>query len=128
TAGMPFDATVTAVDSFGQLAVGYTGTVTFSTTDPDAGVVLPADYTFTLGNGGMHTFGSGFILVTVGNQTFTVTDTADRSITGSAILTVAPSPAPPPGGGANRPLSLTVVTDSISVQSRQPILTLDQVF
>src|SRR5579871_1446033 len=45
TAGVPFDLTVTAVDPFGQLALGYRGTVTFSTTDSDPGVVLPADYT-----------------------------------------------------------------------------------
>jgi hypothetical protein len=46
--GVPFDVTVTAVDSFGQVAVGYTGTVTFSSSDADPGVVLPADYTFNL--------------------------------------------------------------------------------
>src|SRR6516165_1599440 len=45
--GTPFDLTVAAVDPFGQSAYGYTGTVTFATTDPDPGVVLPADYTFT---------------------------------------------------------------------------------
>src|SRR6516225_9910981 len=53
TAGMPFDVTVTAVDPFGQVAVGYTGTVTFSTSDSDPGVVLPADYTFTADDGGV---------------------------------------------------------------------------
>jgi hypothetical protein len=45
--GVAFDAIVTAVDPFGQVAVGYTGTVTFSTSDIDPGVVLPAGYTFT---------------------------------------------------------------------------------
>src|SRR6202011_4473543 len=33
--GVPFDVTVTAVDPFNQVAVGYTGPVTFSTTDSD---------------------------------------------------------------------------------------------
>src|SRR5229473_3255862 len=46
TAGVPFDVTVKAVDTFGQTALGYTGTVTFSTSDLDAGVVLPSAYTF----------------------------------------------------------------------------------
>jgi hypothetical protein len=32
---MSFDVTVTAVDIFGQVALGYAGTVTFSTTDTD---------------------------------------------------------------------------------------------
>lgn len=91
-AGVPFDLTLTAVDPFGQAAVGYTGTVTFRTTDPDAGVVLPADYTFTAADAGMHTFtdtGLGeTTLRTRGPQTVTATDAADGSITGSANVKV----------------------------------------
>jgi hypothetical protein len=93
-AGMAFDVTVTAVDSFGQVAVGYTGTVMFSTTDPDTGVVLPADYTFTTGvsgDNGVHTFPGGVMLITLGDQTLTVTDTVS-GITGSIIITVGPRP------------------------------------
>jgi hypothetical protein len=90
--GAPFDVTVTAVDSFGQVAVGYTGTVTFSTSDTDSGVVLPADYTFTAADAGVHTFtdtGLGEItLVTPGDQTLTVTDTSDDTINGNATITV----------------------------------------
>jgi hypothetical protein len=101
TAGVPFDVTVTAVDPFGQLAVGYTGTVTFGTTDPDPGVVLPADYPFTPGDGGAHTFtdtGAGeTTLVTPGEQTLTVTDTADGTTTGTATVTVGGT-APGKGG------------------------------
>jgi hypothetical protein len=100
-AGVPFDVTVTAVDPFGQVAVGYTGTVTFSTSDPDRGVILPADYTFTLDGGGVHTFtdtGLGeTTLITPGDQTITATDTADNTITGSAPVAVN-SPGPAPGG------------------------------
>ena len=92
TAVTPFDLTVTAVDAFGQLAVGYTGTVTFSTTDPDPGVVLPADYSFTLADGGSHTFtntGMGeTTLLTRGYQTITATDTGDGSILGSVTVKV----------------------------------------
>jgi hypothetical protein len=75
-AGVPFDVTVTAVDPFNQVAVGYTGTVTFSTSDTDPGAVLPAAYTFTLDDGGTHTFtdtGLGeTTLITPGDQTLTV--------------------------------------------------------
>jgi hypothetical protein len=53
---VPFDLTVTAVDPFGQVAVGYAGTAIFIATDPDPRVVLPADYTFTAGDAGVHTF------------------------------------------------------------------------
>jgi hypothetical protein len=97
---VPFDVTVTAVDPFGQVAVGYTGTVTFSTTDADPGVVLPADYAFTLDDGGVHTFtdtGLGeTTLVTPGDQMLTVMDTADNTITGSTTITVSSMP-PSPG-------------------------------
>jgi hypothetical protein len=90
--GVPFDAIVTAVDPFGQVAVGYTGTVTFSTSDADPGVVLPADYTFTADDAGVHTFtdtGLGEItLVTPGEQTLTVNDTTDNTINGNATITV----------------------------------------
>ena len=92
TAGVPFDLTVTAVDPFGQAALGYRGTVTFGTTDPDPGVVLPADYTFTADDAGVHIFtdtGLGeTTLVTRGYQTIAVTDAADGSITGSAAVKV----------------------------------------
>jgi hypothetical protein len=104
--GVPFDLTVTAVDPFGQLAVGYIGTVTFSTSDPDPGVVLPADYTFTLDDAGVHTFtdtGLGeTTLLTHGHQTITVTDTADGSITGAVTVRVRrnpPAPGPVPHHG-----------------------------
>jgi hypothetical protein len=104
--GVSFDVTVTAVDPYTQVAVGYTGTITFSTTDPDPGVVLPADYPFTLDDAGMHTFmdtGLGEItLVTPGDQMLTVTDTTDNTITGNAIITVN-SPGPEPGSHRHGP-------------------------
>jgi sugar lactone lactonase YvrE len=91
--GTAFDLTVTALDLYGNLDTNYQGTVTFSTTDPDSGVVLPADYTFTTGGGdnGVHTFSGGVTLVTVGDQTLTVTDKVS-GIAGSATITVGPGP------------------------------------
>jgi hypothetical protein len=68
--------------------------VTFSTTDLDSGVVLPADYTLTTGDGGdngVHTFPGGVTLVTAGDQIVTSTDTVS-GITGSVIVTVGPGP------------------------------------
>jgi hypothetical protein len=88
TAGAPFGLVVTAVDAFGETAVGYTGTVTFATTDTHAGVVLPADYPFTAADAGMHTFAGVTTLVSAGSQTVTAADTADSSITGFATVTV----------------------------------------
>ncbi|HLJ91672.1 MAG TPA: hypothetical protein VKU02_00630 [Gemmataceae bacterium] len=91
-AATPFDITVTALDSSGNIDTAYQGTVTFSTSDPDSGVVLPADYAFTTGIGGdngVHTFSSGVTLITVGDQTLTSTDTVS-GITGSVTVTVGP--------------------------------------
>ena len=91
--GTPFDVTVTALDPNGNADVTYQGTVTFSTFDPDSGVVLPADYTFTTGGGdnGVHTFSRGVTLITVGNQTLTATDTVS-GMTISVTITVGPGP------------------------------------
>jgi hypothetical protein len=88
-AGVPFDLTVTAVDPYGQVALGYIGTVTFSTTDPDPGVVLPTDYTFTSADQGSVRFSGGVTLITPGDQTLCVTDTADATIAGAALVFVS---------------------------------------
>ena len=89
TAGVSFDVTVTAEDAYGNTAAGYRGTVTFSSSDPAA--TLPGDYTFTGGDGGSHTFGSGATLFTAGGQTVTAVDTGTSSITGTSD-TVSVSP------------------------------------
>jgi hypothetical protein len=86
TAGTPFDLTVKAVDAFGQVAVGYTGTVTLATDDPKG--TAPADYTFTADDAGSHTFSGGVTLYTDGSR-ITATDTADDTLTGSLVVTFA---------------------------------------
>ncbi len=92
-AGVPFDVTVVAVDPYGNTDTGYTGTVTFTTSDPNPGVVLPADYTFQASDQGMMTFTAGATLLTAGPQTITVTDTTAATITGMAAVTVVAAPA-----------------------------------
>ena len=89
--GTLFDVTITAPDPYGTTDVNYQGTVTFSTSDTDPGIVLPADYTFTAADAGVHTFPGGVCLVTPGAQTLTATDTAS-SITGSVTVTVSTPP------------------------------------
>jgi hypothetical protein len=88
TAGTPFDLTVRAQDSFGQPAVGYTGTAHLSSSDGQA--TLPGDYTFTLADGGTHTF-HGVALRTAGTWAVTATDAG--SLTGSGTVTVRPAAA-----------------------------------
>jgi sugar lactone lactonase YvrE len=92
--GTPFDITVTALDASGNIDTSYDGTVSFSATDPDSGVLLPADYTFTTvvgGDNGVHTFSGGVTLLTLGAQTLSVRDTVS-GITGRADVTVGPAP------------------------------------
>jgi sugar lactone lactonase YvrE len=90
--GMPFDIMITALGPNGNIDTNYQGTVTFSTTNPDSGVVLPTDYTFTSGDGGdkgTHTFTGGVTLATSGNHTLIATDTVS-GITGRVSITVGP--------------------------------------
>jgi hypothetical protein len=86
-AGAAFTITVVAVDQYGNIDTHYTGTVHFTTSDTGTGVLLPVDYTFQPGDGGMATFPGDVTLVTPGDQTLTVTDTVS-GITGSATITV----------------------------------------
>lgn len=76
-AGISFQITVTAGDSYGNAASSYAGMVHFTSSDGSA--VLPADSTLTNGSG---TF--NVTLNTAGGQTVTATDTSNSSITGSS--------------------------------------------
>jgi predicted outer membrane repeat protein len=113
TAGTSFDATVKAVDSFGQTALGYTGTVHFDSTDGQA--VVSSDYPYTSADAGTHTFTNGFTLKTAGNQTVTATDTATASISGSATFAVNPA-------AADHLLFLQQPTDAAAGQTLSPVM------
>ncbi len=78
-AGTSEDITVTAYDSYGNVATGYAGTVQFSSSDPRAS--LPSRYTFTGADGGVHTF--TISLKTAGAQSVTATDISNPSISGT---------------------------------------------
>jgi hypothetical protein len=84
-----FDVTVTALDPFGDIDANYQGTVTFSTSDSDPGIVLPTDYTFTEDDAGVHTFAGAVTLITPGDQTLGAKEKA-TGITGFATITVSP--------------------------------------
>jgi hypothetical protein len=89
-AGTPGSFTVTALDAYGNVATGYSGTVTFSSSDPQA--VLPGDSTLAQGTGAFSA-----TLNTVGTQSITATDTVAPSITGSQTgIQVTGSSAPAP--------------------------------
>jgi hypothetical protein len=73
-AGSPFSVTVIAKDSSNKTVRKYSGTVHFTSNDPQA--VLPGDYTFTTGarnDHGVHTFANALTLKTAGaGKTVTV--------------------------------------------------------
>lgn len=82
TAGAAFSLTVTIKDAYGNVVNGYTGTVHFTSTDKTA--TLPANYTFTAADKGVHAF-TGLVLRKKGTQKITLTDTLNSSLTGSVI-------------------------------------------
>jgi hypothetical protein len=79
TAGTSQTFTVTLKDAYGNIATGYTGTIHFTSSDPNA--LLPLNYTFTAADQGVHTFTA--TLNTRGTQSLTATDTLNGLLTGS---------------------------------------------
>jgi hypothetical protein len=83
--GVRFSLTITVEDAYGNVVTGYTGTIHFTSTDTTA--TLPANYTFTAADKGVHTF-TGLVLRKKGTQKITITDTLNSSLTGSVIENV----------------------------------------
>ncbi len=92
TAGTSFSITVTALSSSNTVVTSYAGTVDFSSSDSLAVAdgFLPADYTFTSSDQGVHTF--TVTLATAGSQSVTATDATNSSLLGSTSVTVVPGP------------------------------------
>lgn len=86
--GEPFGIFLIAADPTGGFDPTYTGTVTFTSTDPLA--TLPSSYTFVAGDHGRR--GLSATLRTPGTMTITVTDTSGNVAPGSLTMEViAPS-------------------------------------
>jgi hypothetical protein len=86
SAGTPFGFTLRAEDVYGNTASGYTGTVGFSSSDPNA--FLPPSYQFTANDFGAKTLG-GVILRAAGTQTITVSDNAGHVDTSNPITVLS---------------------------------------
>ena len=91
TAGQAFTATVTAQDAFGNTVLTYVGTIHWSSSDAQA--ALPADYTFSTAEKGVHKFYLALTLKTACPQTITATDQTTASA-GTAAVNVAPARRP----------------------------------
>jgi hypothetical protein len=96
-AGTSQSPTVTARDAYGNSTPNYRGTVHFTGTGDapafsfgDSGWEVPADYAFTAGDAGTHTFAA--TAKTAGAQTLTAADTQTNTITGSQTITIGPGP------------------------------------
>src|SRR6266851_10042135 len=85
TAGANGFLVVSAVDVFANTASGYRGIVHFTSTDGAA--TLPANYTFTVTDAGVHTFPVTLKTASV-SSSITATDTVTASITGSQTAIV----------------------------------------
>ncbi|HEX3313651.1 MAG TPA: hypothetical protein VHR72_02115 [Gemmataceae bacterium] len=88
--GTSFDVIVYAETASNRIASGYTGTVDLSLSPTDTGATLPADYTFTAKDHGVHVF--HVTLSATGSEQIIATDTGTTTITGSATTTVDPAP------------------------------------
>ena len=89
TAG-PASFTVTAQNPNGSgIDTGYSDTVQFASSDSQA--VLPATYTFTAADAGVHTF--SVTIKTAGTQWITVSDTTDGLVAEQSGIRVQPAPA-----------------------------------
>jgi probable HAF family extracellular repeat protein len=87
-AGVPGSFTVTAEDANGNPVNDYTGTIHFSSSDPQA--ALPGDYTFS--NNTVQSFVT--TLKTAGTQSITATDIVMASLTaGQSSIQVTPAAA-----------------------------------
>jgi hypothetical protein len=89
TSGVAFSLTITVEDAYGNAVTGYIGTIHFTSSDGTA--TLPANYTFTAADKGVHTF-TGLVLRKTGTQTLTITDTLDSALTDSVVEDVLAAP------------------------------------
>jgi hypothetical protein len=109
TAGAPLNFTVTVFDGLGNVFPGYTGKVSFTSTDGQA--LLPSSSNLTNGTGSFSA-----VFKTTGNQTITATDTATSSLvaTSISIHVVAPASGFTPAGRMQNPRedhTMTVLND-----------------
>jgi hypothetical protein len=83
-AGVPTQIMVVALDASNHIVQDYTGTVVLTSSDSDA--TLPASYTFTTADRGVHVF--SVTLQTTGSETVTATDSNESTLTGSVSINV----------------------------------------
>ncbi len=91
TAGSMAGITVTALDAFGNVATGYTGTVSFLNNGNATMKGLPSSYTFAPADHGSHLFAVSF--KTTGTMTMNAADGKDSLISQQSQVQIMPAPA-----------------------------------
>jgi len=84
--------TLTARNTLGNIDSSYRGTVSFTSTSGTAD--LPASYTFTASDGGVHTFTNAVKFYEVGTFIVSVEDTINPALIDSASITVTTPEVP----------------------------------
>ena len=87
THGVAFSLTLTVEDAYGNVVTGYVGTVYFTSLGSTA--IVPANYIFTAGDTGVHTFVNKTTLKKKGMQTIAVTDTLNSGLAAADSISVA---------------------------------------
>jgi len=80
TAGEWLDLGVEAIDEYENRAVGYTGTVTFASTDTSASAAVPAHYSFTAADSGFAAFPVSTRLTRAGIHAISASDSSEQQI------------------------------------------------
>jgi uncharacterized delta-60 repeat protein len=86
TKGTAFDLTLTVEDAYGNVIIGYTGSVNFTSSDQNA--VLPSNYAFTAADNGVHVF-TRVKLKTKGLQTISVVDMLNTNLVSNLAIAVS---------------------------------------
>jgi len=89
TAGVAQSFRITAQDLYGNTVTSFSDTVAFTSSDGQA--VLPANYTFTNIDAGLHTFSA--TLETAGTQSLTAKDTTTTGVTSGTRSGITVNPA-----------------------------------
>jgi len=109
--GDPLSLAITGINSLGQRVPSYTGTVTFSSSDPLA-TFPTGPHTFTPADAGGHVF--NVVFRTVGSQSVTATDSANGFSVTTSILVAssqnAAIPATTTAGKGLMAISLALVS------------------
>lgn len=108
TAGDWLDLEVEADDVYGNRAAGYTGVISFASSDTSVTRVLPAYYNFTPADSGFHVFSRAARLTTAGTHTISTGDTSQTQIQG-VVAGIEVKPGAPSLLGIN--------PDTLSIQA-----------